>query len=82
MLARPTERLHVDTGSIVEMGAAGISCRAVAEISLRQDEQFSIAADLGPNWFIDAVEATSDPPNIADWQVDSDGAAEPISSSH
>ncbi len=74
VLARPTERLHVDTGSIVEMGAAGISCRAVAEISLRQDEQFSIAADLGPNWFIDAVEATNDPSNIADWQVDSDGA--------
>ena len=74
VLSRPTESLHVDTGSLVDMGTAGIYCRAVAEISLRQDEQFTVSADLGPKWIIDTVEA-SDPAIIADWQVDSDGAA-------
>jgi hypothetical protein len=74
VLTRPTERLHVDTGSIVEMGVAGISCRAVSEISLRQDEQFTVSADLGPDWFIDAVEA-GERAAIADWQVDSNGGA-------
>ncbi|HTU25170.1 MAG TPA: hypothetical protein VMF30_07220 [Pirellulales bacterium] len=74
VLTRPAENLHVDSGSLIDMGTAGIYCRTVADVSLRQNEQFTITADLGPKWMIDTVEG-GDPAAIADWHVDSGAAS-------
>ncbi len=69
VVGRPRDPLHVDIGSDVELSAVEINCRSVAELSLRQGEEFVVACETGPQWLIDSVDS-SGAEVIEDWQIE------------
>lgn len=69
VVGRPRERLKIDTGVQLEFKPGEVSAQMVAELSLRQAEQYLLRADVGPNWSIDSVEA-SRTEDLADWNIE------------
>ena len=66
---QPDQRLKIDCGTLVDLGAAEMTAQAVARLQVAQGDRFLVRAELGSQWLIDSVESESD--NVADWGVTS-----------
>ena len=67
LLSEPRERVKVDRGATVEIGADRITSRA-SYSSASRGQRRNVTADVHPGWTIDAVENRAG--GAVDWEVD------------
>ncbi|MFH1923568.1 MAG: hypothetical protein ABIP48_27225 [Planctomycetota bacterium] len=76
VLARPDAAVHLDSGTLIELGGGEVTGRIAADVSVTVgslSRQFLLEADVARQWAIDSVEAL--PREVlADWNVEQEGA--------
>jgi hypothetical protein len=69
LLVQPRERLKVESGALVEVGAHEITSRLAVVLSTSRSERFLAHADVSPAWTVDSVEALG-ANRVIDWELE------------